>query len=178
MAPPRAKLSLKARAIQWLSQREHSRLELARKLRTHLNQAARQAARLTEAQGLGRGAEPAQPSDLEVNALLDELEKLGYLSDHRFAESRVRTRSARLGTSRIRAELSQHGVSLDASALKDLRDSECSRAHALWQRRFGGERAEEAQERARQMRFLSARGFASDVVVRVVEGRFTPDQKP
>ncbi|MEY2893443.1 MAG: hypothetical protein RJA98_3351 [Pseudomonadota bacterium] len=47
-APP---LSLKGRAVQWLSQREHSRLELRRKLLAHLrNTARREAARADAAQ--------------------------------------------------------------------------------------------------------------------------------
>jgi regulatory protein len=171
MPAPRARLSLKARAIQWLSQREHSRLELERKMHAQLAKEARAAARWHDAT---KATETAALPAPDVDALLNELEQLGLLSDARFAESRVRTRAAKLGTSRIRAELSQHGVSLDANAIKNLRDSEHSRAQQLWQRRFGGERAATAPERARQMRFLSARGFSTDVVVRVVEGRLNP----
>jgi len=50
-----------------------------------------------------------------------------------------------------------------------LRETEFARAQALWQRKFG-EVAGDARERGRQARFLAARGFAADVVRRIVGG--------
>ena len=47
-----------------------------------------------------------------------------------------------------------------------LRATELERAQAVWRQRFGTV-ATDANERARQMRFLAARGFAGDVVRRV-----------
>ena len=77
-------MSLKARALRALAQREHSRLELARKLRPYAD------------------AEQA-PAALEV--LLDELQAQGWLSDARFAEALSRNRAERQGVARIRAAL-------------------------------------------------------------------------
>ena len=48
-----------------------------------------------------------------------------------------------------------------------LRATELERAQAVWRQRFGSV-ATDPQERARQMRFLAARGFSGDVVRRVV----------
>jgi regulatory protein len=51
-----------------------------------------------------------------------------------------------------------------------LRETELERARAIWQRKYGDRAAAPADpaERARQMRFLIARGFSADVVRRVV----------
>ena len=83
---PRPPLSLKGRALRYLSQREHSRLELSRKL-----------------------ARYAEDTD-DVDALLDLLEKNNWLSQERFSESLIHRRSARFGNARIMAELQSHGV--------------------------------------------------------------------
>jgi len=154
--------SLKARALQWLAQREHSRLELRRKLL--------RAARLRDAAAAEAGAPaPAHPA-AEVDALLDWLAAHQHLSEARFVESRVHARAARFGTRRIAQELKQHGAMLDADAAERLRATEFERARALWARRFGSEAAVEPAARAKQMRFLAGRGFAADVIRRVVRG--------
>jgi regulatory protein len=156
----RPPLSLKGRALQWLSQREHSRIELRRKLM--------RAARLRD----DAAAADVSASDraAEVETLLDWLTEHRYLSEARFVESRVHARAARFGQRRIAHELSQHGTSLDADTAERLRASEFARAQALWARRFGTEPAADAALRAKQMRFLAGRGFASDVIRRVVKG--------
>lgn len=145
---PAPKLSLKGRALKYLAAREHSRAELLRKLAPHAE-------------------EPA-----EVERVLDELETRGLLSAERFVESLLHRRAARFGTARLRQELQQHKLPADAvaQAVEALRGTELERARAVWQRRFGGEPAADAAERARQMRFLTARGFSSEVIRRVVRG--------
>lgn len=134
---PAPQLSLKGRALRYLSMREHSRLELGRKL-----------------------ARYAEEGD-DVEALLDFLEKNNWLSQERFAESLINRRAARFGNSRVMAELKSHGVTGDALAeLKvGLADSETARATEVWQRKFGTV-AHDAAERAKQMRFLLQRGFS------------------
>lgn len=145
---PAPKLSLKGRALKYLAAREHSRAELLRKLAPHAE-------------------EPA-----ELERVLDELEARGLLSAERFVESLLHRRAARFGTARLRQELQQHKLPADAvaQAVEALRGTELERARAVWQRRFGGEPAADAAERARQMRFLTARGFSSEVIRRVVRG--------
>ena len=141
------KLSLKGRALKYLAAREHSRLELQRKLAPH--------------------AESAE----QVDAALSDLEARGFLSAERFAESMVHRKASRFGAARIQAELAQHRLPSDIAqaVVRTLRDTELSRAHALWVKRYG-EVAEAPQDRAKQMRFLTARGFSSDVVRRVTRG--------
>ena len=128
--------SLRAQAIALLSRREHSRLELARKLARH------------------------EPDPERIQAVLDDLERLGHLSEQRFIESVVHRRGARFGARRIGQELEQLGIDKARAreALKTLDDSELSRAQEVWARRFG-QAPVDLKERARQHRFLAQRGF-------------------
>ena len=145
MAAPQ--LSLKARALRFLSMREHSRLELGRKLSKY-----------------------AEEGD-DVEALLDLLEKNNWLSQERFSESLIHRRAARFGNSRIVAELQSHGVK--GEALQELKaglaDSETARACEVWQRKFG-EVATDPKERNKQMRFLMLRGFSQRAVQAAMKG--------
>ena len=82
-----------------------------------------------------------------------------------------RQRAARLGDRRLRQELHTKGLDAQtvAQALELLRGTEPARAREVWQRKFG-QPATDPAGRARQMRFLLTRGFAMDVVRRVVQG--------
>jgi regulatory protein len=145
-------MSLKARALKYLSAREHSRLELGRKLSRY-----------------------AQEGD-DVEALLDALEAAKFLSQSRFSESLVHRRAARFGNNRILSELQTHGI--DSEALADIKanlsQDEAMRAQEVWQRKFGRPPAD-AAERAKQMRFLQQRGFSHGAIQaamrRVIEPR-------
>ncbi|USX13933.1 recombination regulator RecX [Oxalobacteraceae bacterium OTU3CAMAD1] len=145
MAAPQ--LSLKARALRFLSMREHSRLELGRKLSKY-----------------------AEEGD-DIEALLDLLEKNNWLSQERFSESLIHRRSARFGNSRIVAELQSHGVK--GEALQELKaglaDSETARACEVWERKFGVV-ATDPKERNKQMRFLMLRGFSQRAVQAAMKG--------
>jgi len=120
------------------------------------------------AAGQGDALAHADP-EAAVDGLLDWLEANKYLSDARFVESRVNARSHKQGTMLIKAELSRHGLAMAPEQAATLRETEFARALALWQRRFGAV-APDARLRAKQARFLAARGFAADVVRRVVGG--------
>jgi regulatory protein len=140
-------------ATAMLARREHSRAEMARKLLRRLDD----------------GQTPA-----DVEAVLDELQRRGLLSEERFAASLVRTRSPRLGDARLKYELRTRGVpaAVAAAALAGLRGeagSELARARAVWSRRFGVA-PRSTQERARQARFLQARGFGAEVIRMVLRG--------
>ena len=104
-----------------------------------------------------------------VDQLLDWLVANKYLSETRFVESRVNARSRKQGGLLIKLELARHGLALGPEQAAVLRETEFARAQALWQRKFG-EVAPDARLRAKQARFLAARGFAADVVRRVVGG--------
>jgi regulatory protein len=158
--------SLKARALQWLAQREQSRVELRRKLLPH--------ARAEDAAAVEGGAAAAEPLPAaRVEALLDWLEAHQYLSPQRFVESRVHARSARFGNLRIRHELQQHQVSLTADEARALADTELQRARTVRERKFPAWPADPG-ERAKQARFLMGRGFSPEVIGRVLRGPSEP----
>ena len=147
MNRPAFEPTLKGRALRLLSQREHSRLELERKLAAH-------------------ETEPGQ-----LAKALDELQARGFISEARVIESVVHRRASKLGAARVRQELAAKGLSGEAvaEAVDQLRATELERAREIWARKFG-EPATDSKEKARQIRFLVSRGFASEVVRRVVQG--------
>ncbi len=167
---PAQPLSLKGRALRWLSQREHSRAELERKLRAHIAQLERRADRASET------GEPRADAAPDIIALLDELEAKGLLSDARTAESLLAGKGQRLGTHRLKQELRRLGLAapLVAETLAKAAQTELQRAQDLWQRKFGAPAAD-AAGRARQARFLAGRGFSIELIGRVVRGLETED---
>jgi regulatory protein len=98
------------------------------------------------------------------------LQAEGLLSDERFAESFVSSRRSRgQGPVRIRAELRERGVSeaLIDSVL-DPRDPDWEeRLREVHQKRFAGDFPQTLNERARQQRFLSYRGFTAEQIRRL-----------
>jgi len=176
----RAPAGLQARALTWLAQREQSRSELRRKLMRLAARQQRAAAGDGEAQADADAHAHAHVDELDttalaaqIDALLDHLQVQGLLSEERFIESRVRVRAAGQGTRRIQSELAQHGLKLPAQALQALHHSEAERAMQLWQRKFGSPPAD-LRERARQMRFLAARGFSSAAICTVLAAAAEP----
>ncbi|KWE52474.1 MULTISPECIES: recombination regulator RecX [Burkholderia] len=141
--PPR---SLKGRALGYLSRREYSRAELARKLAPYVGE------------------------DESVEPVLDALEKEGWLSDARFAESLVHRRASRVGVARIVSELKRHAVGdgLVEEVHAQLRETELTRAQAVWRKKFGA-LPQTPAERAKQARFLAARGFSSATIVKLLK---------
>ena len=144
--------SLKGRALRLLGQREHSRLELQRKL-----------ARFE-----------VEPDSLAQ--VLDELQAKGFIDEQRALESVLHRRTGVWGAARIAQELHAKGLAPAAirEAVAGLSDTELARAQSVWQRKFA-QVARNDTERARQVRFLLARGFAGDVVRRVVQQADSPD---
>lgn len=142
--------SLKGRALRHLARREHSRAELERKLAKHA------------------GEDEDAPA--KIAAALDELAARGLQSEQRTAQSVLRTQGERYGSVRVKQALQAKGLApeLVAEAVAQARAADLANALDLWRRRFGGPAAD-AAGRARQARFLTARGFPSEVVLRVVK---------
>ena len=162
--PARPALSLEARALQLLAQREHSALEMRRKLVDHALKLAADAWATAPSR---RVRAPGADVQAEIDALLARLQEDGRLSDARFAESRLRVRASRWGNLRLRDELARHGLSPSAEESEALAASELERARAVWARKFDALPADAAQ-RARQARFLAGRGFSSEAIRRVL----------
>jgi regulatory protein len=145
----RGQLSLKGRALRLLSTREHSRAELERKLAPHEE-------------------EPGQ-----LRRVLDELQAKGFIDERRVVDSVLHRRAPRLGVARIRQELQAKGLAPDAiaEAVAGLQSTELQRAREVWRRKFDAIPTDAAQ-RAKQARFLAARGFGGEVIRRVLNMPF------
>lgn len=146
-------LSLKGRALRLLAMREYSRRELERKL----------------------AAKEPEPEPGALKQALDELEAKGFLDEQRVVDSLLYRRGGRLGVGRIRQELQAKGIDAErvAVAVASLNATEFERAREVWRRKFGL-LPQDAAQRAKQARFLAARGFGAAVVRRVLN---TPDDE-
>ena len=120
---------------------------------------------------MARKLKPATPGDIE--ALLDELQARGWLSDQRVADQRLRAAAGRFGSRRVVQDLTARGVARDivAQARRAAAKTELASAHAARLKRFGKPPAS-LQERARQARFLEQRGFDPEVIRRVLGADF------
>lgn len=143
-------------AVALLARRDYGRAELGQRL-----------LRRTEADRSQREERAAA-----VEGVLDALQAQGLLSEARFVNEFIRARASRFGPVRLRHELQRRGVQagLIDSALQSQQGDELARARALWSQRFGAV-ATASLERARQARFLAARGFSHDIVRKVVSGK-------
>jgi regulatory protein len=106
----------------------------------------------------------------EADGVLDELERLGYLSDARFANAVVAQKAGQYGRRAIVHALKERRVEPSAAhdALRALEGTdELAEATALWQRRFGTPPRDE-REKARQLRFLLARGYGTSIALKVL----------
>jgi regulatory protein len=137
---------IRARALRLLARREHSRAELRRKLGPHVEEG----------------------TDLE--ALLDDFTKRGWLSEERFVEQTVRAKSRKFGPLKIAHHLREKGIDEAGieQGLAQARADEAEALEAAWRSRFGRPPAD-AKEKARQIRFLQGRGFALEAVLRFLK---------
>ena len=147
--------SLMSRAVALLARREHSRVELGRKLQRYL--------------------EPGDDAS-EIERVLDQLVAQKLLSDERFAGALVRQRSERYGDLRVARDLRDRGVAPREAgvAMARLSGTEFARAHAVWSKRFDVVPTT-ADERGRQGRFLQARGFSMETIQAILKGRKPED---
>jgi regulatory protein len=134
---------IRERALGLLSRREHSTLELKRKL-------------------LQRG----YPRDLAA-PVVEALRAEGLLSESRFAEEWTRSRISRgQGPLKIRAGLRQQG--LDDAQIEQVLASDATDwgrlAGEVRSKRFGMQLPQSLAERSRQTRFLESRGFTAEAI--------------
>lgn len=134
-------------ALRLLARREHSLIELKRKL-----------------------GQRGWPGDM-VDTVLADLAEAGLQSDTRYAESYVRSRAGKAyGPVRIRAELGERGIdrSLVEHALREL-DADWFTIAATWyERRYGSEAPEDIKEKSRRQQALARRGFDHAVIRELV----------
>ena len=140
VADPEA--GLRARALRLLARREHSRAELKRKLAPHVEEG------------------------VDLDALLEDFTKRGWLSEDRFVEQAVRARARKYGPLKIAHHLREKGID-EAGVERGLAQARAEESEALasaWRARFGRPPADES-EKAKQVRFLQQRGFSLEAVL-------------
>jgi regulatory protein len=144
--------TIRDKALAHLARRDHTRKELAGKL-----------------QRAGHAEEDIEP-------VLDELSARGWLSDQRFAESYVQQKLQRFGMLKLAHELRSRGLteSQIQEALQAAKGTEPERARQVWEKRFGALPAN-AQEKAKQMRFLQNRGFSPETIQRILRSAVEGD---
>ncbi len=128
-------------ALYLLARREHSRVELRHKLMAK------------------------KYSEPDIDTALNILAEHNLQSDRRFAECYLRARSQKgMGPIKIRQELSLRGISKEMIAeLIQMADNAWFKlVRECWRRHFKGKIPENPPERAKQARFLIARGFTRD----------------
>ena len=140
-------------AVYSLAMREHSRLEIRNKL-----------------------AKKDFADGVDIDRLLNELEEKNYLNEERFVESYIRYRSSRgQGNIKISNELRQRGIA-DSLINQFMQKSEVDwyqLAESVYQKKFGFDGSSDYQidykEKSKRMRFLSSRGFDSEVIRQIVK---------
>ena len=145
MGSDKAKPSLRVQALKCLARREYTRTELHARL-------------------AGENVDAG-----ELDAVLDDFVHRGWISESRVVEQVTHARRARYGSRRILQELEGKGVSGEriAEAREALKAGDLDAARAVWRRKFRAP-PQDANERARQVRFLQSRGFPLDLAMRVV----------
>ncbi len=140
--------TVRAKAMELLARREHSRLELRQKL-------------------IQRGYSPAQ-----IDPVLDRLIEECVLDESRYAELYASTRADKgYGPLRIARELRERGVPDDAvaAALAGLADDWPPKLRELHRKRFKSLVPADAAGRMGQIRVLRQHGFTLDQIKRLFE---------
>ena len=135
--------ALRARALRLLARREHSRVELERKLAPHVESSA------------------------ALAALLDELQAKKQLSDERYAEARVHWLARKYGAVYIRDDLRAKCVPESLIERACAPDEEITRARQILKRKYRTA-ATTREERARRARFLQSRGFSYETIAKTL----------
>ena len=134
-------VDIRRKSLDLLARREHSRLELSRKLHKKF-------------------------SDYNmIEGILDQLELDGLLSDDRFTEEYLNYRKNKgFGPTKISAELRDRGI--EESIISKYIDANAKdwfvKARKVKQKKFGLEKPVDLNEKIRQQNFLIYRGFHQD----------------
>lgn len=129
-------------------------------------------------QRLGQRAEPGEPGQAAITAVLGKLKELGYLNDERFAAdfTRLRQENDKFGRRRVGQGLAQKGIAapLANQALAHQYDEvdEVALARQYMERKRmkppAGDPVKKQKETARAMRRLIAAGFSTGTVWKVL----------
>lgn len=145
------KLQMRKKAMDLLARREHSFLELCRKLQQ-------------------RYSDP--DTRRWVEDVVQQLADDGLQSDARFAESYLNMRvSAGFGPQRIQLELRERGVddALVRSLFEACEQDWFARGCEVYGKKFGYQAVTDHRDLAKRQRFLHYRGFAADLIHKIIQ---------
>ena len=133
--------------MRLVARREHTRLELTKKLIVR---------------GFERG---------DVDTLLNDFEEKGWLDERRYIDIFLRAKRCRYGNLKLIRELEVRGISRDLieEVRPGIQSGELDAAQGVWQKRFGVQ-PKNSTELAKQIRFMQSRGFEQEVIKSVVNG--------
>lgn len=140
-------INLKAKAIDFLSRRDYSYSELYNKLKKY-------------------------STDLDaIKSVVDEMVSNKYLNEERFIENFIYSKSKKYGSLKVK-HLLQAKVS-DQELVNDIYQEaeidELAVARQIWERKFKGEVITNANDRAKQIRFMLSRGFSLDLILKLLK---------
>jgi regulatory protein len=122
-------------------------------------------------------AENPETAEDDIQAILDDLKKRGWLSDARFTEQLIHARKSKFGTLRVANELREKGIDefLIEEALEEFKPNEFENALKICKKKFT-EPPNSREDWAKQARFLQSRGFSFETIKKVLNQR-TKDTK-
>jgi regulatory protein len=135
-------------AMNLLARREHSEIELNRKLRR-------------------KGF-----AEENIQQVIHQLTQENLLSNNRFIENYIHFRRSKgFGPLRIQAELIERGIHAELinHYLKITDNTWFAEVRSVWQKRFKNQLPQDFKTRAAHMRFLYSRGFTAEQIESVFE---------
>lgn len=133
--------SLRARAMDLLSRREMSRLELKRKLMAYAD------------------------DEQALEQVLNEFSERNWQSDERYTEVFINSKSRKHGSLRLKQSLQAKGIdSATIQAHLPDKNTELDNAKEVLHKKFKNP-AQSAAEKQKQLRFLLYRGFSMDIAL-------------
>ena len=115
----------------------------------------------------------------EIEIVLADLAKAGLLSDLRFTENYISSRTKKgYGPLRITFELQSRGISQEmiAEALKITDNTWLTEIRLVWHKHFKGKIPKNFKDKAKQIRFLQYRGFTQEQIENALE--YSQQQDP
>lgn len=142
------KVTLRAKAISFLSRREYSYKELFQKLRKYSDDNA------------------------EITLVLDSLTQNGYLSEERYLESYINSKAKKYGALKLKSHL-YHLVDQDKvnEAFNNAHINEVTIIENIWQKRFANSELN-FKSYAKQFRHFTNKGFSYSCIKQALKPHY------
>ena len=139
-------INLRHKALDFLSRRDYSYLELFEKLKKY-----------------------TEDTD-EIKIILDEMVAQKFLNEERYIESFINSKSKKYGSLKVKYLLSNkvNDSSLVSKIYQEQNIDEKDRAKEIWLKKFAGKYPADQKEKAKQIRFMLNRGFSMDIILNII----------